>query len=34
MVFTVVPVFFSNRGTRTSRSPESCVLVVVDKMTA
>ena len=33
IVFTVYPVFFSNSGTSTSSSPESCVLVVVDRMT-
>ena len=33
IVFTVSPVFFSNSGTSTSSSPESCVLVVVDRMT-
>ena len=33
IVFTVRPVFFSKSGTSTSRSPESCVLVVVDRMT-
>ena len=33
IVLTVSPVFFSNMGTSTSRSPESCVLVVVDRIT-
>ena len=33
IVFTVRPVLFSKSGTSTSRSPESCVLVVVDRMT-
>ena len=33
IVFTVSPDFFSNIGTMTSRSPESWVLVVVDRMT-
>src|SRR5690349_18104182 len=33
IVFTVYPLSRSNIGTRTSRSPESCVLVVVDRMT-
>src|SRR5690349_13378065 len=32
MVFTVRPESFSNAGIRTSRSPESCVLVVVARM--
>src|SRR5512139_3614656 len=34
ITFTVEPVFFSNMGTRTSNNPESCVLVVVERMTA
>jgi hypothetical protein len=33
MVFTVSPLFFSNKGTSTSSSPESWVLVVVARMT-
>ena len=33
IVLTVSPVFCSNMGTRTSSSPESWVLVVVDRMT-
>ena len=32
IVFTKKPVFFSNAGIRTSRSPESCVLVVVARI--
>jgi hypothetical protein len=32
MVLTEYPVAFSNIGTRTSRSPESCVLVVVERI--
>ena len=33
MVFTLSPLCFSNIGTRTSSRPESCVLVVVERMT-
>jgi hypothetical protein len=33
IVLTVRPVFFSKRGTSTSRRPVSCVLVVVARMT-